>query len=266
MQKPQIIRRISITLLVLVAFYGCGAHQLRQAQDSYNTAARIEEQLSFEELTPAGDPLEGASQALQNYRVALSLTDEALNRYAKSLKQDQLYGTGLILKALCQWRIAALQEDADKEKIQKIVGEIENRVQQEGIKLGTRDQVLLKALPGLYEHERGLQQHDPKIAARYFESALETLDNALREVKPPEDHPVRAYVHLAQLRTVRAWRWVEYPNRPKQMDQLKQWHDDWIRKYTFYRDKIAPLMDANRGLQSLVKNMDVIFGFQAVSK
>lgn len=257
-----IIRRIGIAFLLLIVAVGCGAHRLKQGQDSYNEAARIEARVSFEEMGPTGDPLEGGPQALQNYRVALALTDEALEKYAESLKKDQLYGTALMLKALSQWRIAALDKEADEIKVREIVTDIEDRIQKEKITLGTRDRVLLKALPGLREHALGLQQSDPNKAERLFKSALETLERSLSDVQPPADHPVRAYIRLAQMRTLRAWRWVEFPNRPKNPEGRKKWHKNWNAKYVVYRNELAPLMKANRGLRARVQKMDTDFGYQ----
>jgi len=66
----QIIQRTWIALLVVALMFGCSVHRLKQAQDSYNQAAQIEAQLSFEETEPTADPLEGASQALRNYRIS----------------------------------------------------------------------------------------------------------------------------------------------------------------------------------------------------
>ena len=171
-----------------------------------------------------------------------------------------------MLKALCQWRVAALDEEADQDKIREIIDDIDNRVKQENIALGTRDKVLLRALPGLREHALGLHQSDPKRAKRLFESALSTLEKSLSSVNPPEDHPVRAYIRLAQMRTLRAWRWIEFPNRPKDLEERKTWNDEWNAKYVVYRNKLVPLMHANRGLQARVENMDKDFGCEPKKK
>ncbi|UCE64157.1 MAG: hypothetical protein JSU59_03160 [Nitrospirota bacterium] len=257
-----IIRRTGIVFLLLIVAFGCGAHRLKQAQDSYNEAARIEVMVSFEEVEPIGDPLKGDAQALRNYRLALALTDEALEKYPTSLKKDQLYGTALMLKALCQWRIVALDKEAGQERVREIVTDIEGRLGSEEITLGTRDRVLLKALPGLREHALGMQQSDPKKAGDLFDSSLETLENSLATVNPPADHPVRAYIRLAQMRTLRAWRWVEFPNRPNNLEERKKWNENWNERYAAYRTKLAPLMEANRGLRDRVEKMDKDFGYQ----
>jgi len=161
-------RKIWIFILAVFLMSGCGTHQLKQAQDSYNEAARIEARISFEDSKPAGNLLEESSQALSNYYIALSLVNEAIGKYTKDLEQDRLYGTALMLKALCEWRIAAMDETADQSRPQKIIQDIDRLVKEKKIVLGTRDRVLLKALPGLHEHALGLQQSNPDNAGRFF--------------------------------------------------------------------------------------------------
>jgi hypothetical protein len=258
---PNIMLRIGSSLLLLIALSSCGTHQLKQAQDSFNEAARIESTVSLEDTQATGDPLTGDSQALNNYRVALALTDEALSEYADSLRSDQLYGTALMLKALSQWRIAALAEDARLEDVQQLVDDVERRAQSEDIVLGTRDQVLLKALPGLYEHELALSTRDPGRADTLFSSAVNTLENSLEEVNPPADHPVRIYIRLAQLRIVRAWRWSQQSVRPEDLEERTEWNRDWNTRYKSYRDKLAPFLETNPGLRQRVEQIDKDFGF-----
>jgi hypothetical protein len=258
------IRRIGIVLLLAFVTAGCGAHRLKEAQDSFNQAAAIEAGSSLEQEQSGGDPLVGDPQAINNYRMALALTDEALDEHADSLAEDKLYGTALMLKALTSWRIAALDQDADTADVRTIVAQIEALAEEQEIVLGTRDRVLLKALPGLHEHALGLQESDPKKAGRLFESALSTLDQALKDGQPPEDHPVRVYIRLAQLRTVRAWRWVSYPDRPpnSKREELKNWNLDWNQRYRTYSDPLIPLMYSNPGLCTRVRNQDKKFGYQ----
>lgn len=260
---PTVFRKTVLSIALVLVVTGCGAHRLHQAQDIYNQAARIEAQVSFEDTQAAGDPLTGDVQALQGYRSALALTNEALDKYDGSLKKDQLYGTALMLKALCQWRVSALDRQADANAVKALVAQIEGRVQSEHVVLGTRDQVLLKALPGLHEHEMGLRQHDRRKAARLFQSALETMEMALDQVNPPQDHPIRAYIRLSQMRALRAWRWVSLPDEPQDITERRQWHQQWNHRYETYRNALAPLLLANPGLNNRVETMDRAFGYQA---
>lgn len=257
-------RRILLGLLILLLIAGCGTHRLSQAQDAFNGATRLEAQSTIENEDLSGDPLLEIPQALSQYRIALALTEEALTEYGGKLQNDKLYGTALMLKALCLWRIAALDENTDKEAVAEIVAEIQYRAKASNIVLGTRDRVLLNALPGLREHALGLQAKDPERAAALFESALETLEASLT-ADVPSDHPVRIYICLSQMKSLRAWRWVEYPNRPTDPSKLKDWYQVWLTKYDVYRKKVKPFMDANRGLRQRVFEMDEVFGWQAKS-
>jgi len=257
------IRRILLGLLILLLVAGCGAHRLRQAQDAFNGAARLEAQSTIENEDVAGDPLLEIPQALNQYRIALALTEEALTEYGGQLQSDKLLGTALMLKALCLWRIGALDENADKSAVAKIVADIENRAKESSIVLGTRDRVLLHALPGLREHALGLQAKDPERAAAFFESAIETLETSLTG-DVPADHPVRIYIRLAQMKSLRAWRWVEYPNRPTDPTELRNWLQGWLRRYEGFREKLEPFMEANRGLKQRVNEMDEVIGRQTM--
>ena len=256
------IRRILLGLLILLLVAGCGTHRLRQAQDAFNGAAQLEAQSTIENEDATGDPLLEIPQALSQYRIALALTEEALTDYGDRLQSERLYGTALMIKALCLWRIGALDENADKEAVAEIVTDIENRARESSIVLGTRDRVLLHALPGLREHALGLQTKDPERAAAFFESALETLETSLTG-EVPADHPVRIYIRLSQMKSLRAWRWVAYPNRPNVPTELKDWLQAWLTKYDVYRKRLEPFMEANRGLKQRVNEMDEVFGWQA---
>jgi len=95
----------------------------------------------------------------------------------------------------------------------------------------------------------------------FFESAVATLESSLSEVNPPPDHPVRSYIRLAQMRTLRAWRFAEYPNRPADLQERQKWNEEWNRKYNGYRKALEPLMEANRGLKAQVEKMDSDYGY-----
>ena len=254
-------RRILLGLLILLLAAGCGTHRLRQAQEAFNGAARLEAQSILENKDLSGDPLLEIPQALNQYRIALALTEEALTKYGGRLQSDKLYGTALMLKALCLWRIEALGENADEQSVAAIVTEIENLARENSVVLGTRDRVLLNALPGLHEHALGLRADSRERAAAFFESALETLDASLTG-GVPADHPVRIYIRLAQMKTLRQWRWVEDPNRPTDPTELRKWLQSWLDRYNGYRQPLAPFMETNQGLKRRVREMDEAFGWQ----
>jgi hypothetical protein len=63
--------------------------------------------------------------------------------------------------------------------------------------------VLLKALPGLLDHDRGLRARSREEADRFFGSAFTVLDDSVQTAPPA--HPVVTYVRLAQVASCRAW-------------------------------------------------------------
>ena len=215
------------------------------------------------QLAESTNPLTSSTQALQNYRLALSDSQKALDKYGDSLKKDKLYGTALILNALCQWRIAELDANADAEAIKKVVAATETLAKDQKIKLGTRDQVLLKALPGFREHTLAQREKDPARAKELYTSSLQTLDKALSDVSPPEDHPIRVYVRLFQMRTVRAWRWAEFPTRPEEPVDRKKWLKEFNARYVGYRNHLGPLLASNDALYKQVRELDKDFGVKS---
>lgn len=199
-------------LLFCALLAGCTAASLRRAQDAFNGAAAAEAAQRDAGMWGDGGLSLGVS-ALGQYRAALHEVDEQLQDHTEDLRGDQLLGTAYMLKALCLWRIADLADGeaasaSAADPLDATLATIRNELDAERIVLGTRDRVLLDGLPGLRDHDRGLRAtklDGDAGAARYFDSAILTLDKALAAVAPPPQHPVRVYVHLAQLSSLRAW-------------------------------------------------------------
>ena len=102
-------------LFSLLLAAGCATHRLRQAQDLFSRAASVENR-SRDTATLAEEPDLGMvdhSAALNDYRMALGLINESLDRARRDLIQDDLLGTAYVLKALCLWRIADLESDTN---------------------------------------------------------------------------------------------------------------------------------------------------------
>lgn len=217
---------LALAVIALCGVGGCGtARHIRGAQDSFNQAAAEENRLFAAGLsTEVG--LLSQSSAAGDYGIALALLDRELDENEEELRRDRLYGTALMLKALTLWRLADLeglnepQLDPETPTGEQLLAESASpsgdelmatlallRAELEGgrITLGERDRVLLVALPGLRDHDRGLRAPDYATARRFFESALEVMDRSLEVASTPEQHPVRIYVRLAQLSTCRAW-------------------------------------------------------------
>lgn len=209
--------RIWIPLLALLLLScGCVAFDLRRAQDAFNEGSAAEARQRDSELV--GDAgLSGHVPALSAYQSARLLVSEQIGAHEAELRENQLLGTAYVLKALCLWRIEDLSSEGTPPPGAATEGDELGALLQEilaasqatpPLVLGTRDRVLVHALPGLRDHDRGLRAtklEGDTGAEAYFKSSLATLDSALQTVNPPSAHPVRTYVRLAQLSTLRAW-------------------------------------------------------------
>lgn len=208
------IIRILISAFLVITMTGCSARYIRQAQDEFSRGAQLENKAFVRGYEGGISDL--AENPATAYRISLSLLNRELDKNGDKLRQDKLYGTALMLKAMCLWRLAsdpdklisshlesvekaenelaeALSdedkaiaekklENAKKELI-KIGGEMITVIQQakseynsNSIVLGERDLAMLNALPGLRDHDLALQAKTYGEAERFFKSALDVVE------------------------------------------------------------------------------------------
>ncbi len=224
MRRPAPRWALLVGLLLLVANLACAARQLREAQDLFNEAARAEN-AQRAQVFSGGAALLDASAAASGYRLSLKLLDEELAGHEAKLREERLFGTALVLKALCLWRLDDL-EDADLSgELSATLARIQKEQTANTLTLGTRDRVMVAALDGLRDHDRGLKATDLASAQANFESALQVTEGALTAQNPPPNHPVRIYLRLSQLATLRAWQaavWQFMPNDSPARRELVQ--------------------------------------------
>ncbi len=217
---------ISFGFLVLT---GCEtAGYIRSAQNHFNQAAQQENQLLAKSLDAyqAGADASSTASALSDYKMALSLVDRAIEENSEKLRQEKLLGTAYMIKAMSLWRISDLNgtppaileppsdpppaensvfSSPERKELIVLIPTIKRELSdpQQPITLGTRDQVMLKALPGLLDHDRGRLANSLDRADAFFTSAY----NVLREAggDAPKDHPVHLYIVMAQLQTLNSW-------------------------------------------------------------
>lgn len=228
------LHRLQPIILGFILWFtvGCSAVTLRQAQDHFNTGTEIELRgmdrslLSDNPYAAPGDSL----AALNEYRLANSVTTKLINEKSKELKQDELLGATYVLRAMALWRISDLEGDtlADSEspsatqpaagvansrqELLAVLATITNLEKEQLLTLGTRDRVLHKALYGFYDHDGGRAADGYPEAREWFQSAEKRLQDAVAG-EVPQRHPVRVYVGSAQLRTLAAWNLALYIER-----------------------------------------------------
>jgi hypothetical protein len=224
--------KIIAALLMTLVFgltSGCeSARYIRNAQNHFNQAAQQENQLLAKSLAAyqAGADASGTSSALADYKMALSLVDRAIRENRARLRQEKLLGTAYMIKAMSLWRISDLSgtppdpleppsaasamansamSSAERQELMALIPTIERELAdtQQPITLGTRDRVMLTALPGLLDHDRGRLVASLNRADAFFASAYKVLGEAA--VAAPADHPVKLYLVMAQLQTLNAW-------------------------------------------------------------
>ena len=224
--------KIIVLLLISFSFAliaGCEtARYIRNAQNHFNQAAQVENQLLAKSLAAyqAGADASSTASSLSDYKMALSLADKAIMENRAKLRQEKLLGTAYMIKAMSLWRISdlngtppailespsdeSLRENSvfsspERKELMALIPTIMQELSdpQHPITLGTRDLVMLKALPGLLDHDRGRLANSLDRADAFFASAYIILGEAAGAAPP--DHPVHIYIVMAQLQTLNAW-------------------------------------------------------------
>jgi hypothetical protein len=228
----QTFAKIVAALLLSLGFpmiIGCETTRyIRNAQTHFNQAAQQENELLAKSLTAyqAGANASGTVSSLSDYKMALSLVDRAINENREKLRQEKLLGTAYMIKAMSLWRISDLNgtppailelpsddtsaensvfSSPERKELIALIPTIKQALNdpETPITLGTRDRVMLIALPGLLDHDRGRLANSMDRADAYFSSAYTVLDEAAGAA--PTDHPVHLYLVMAQLQTLNSW-------------------------------------------------------------
>lgn len=230
-----------VAALFALVLVSCGSVRvLREAQDQFNRAAEIENQARLPD--PAAG-LRVSAGAESEYRAALAKLKQELRDNAAALKADGLWHTARFLKVLCLWRIAALGgESADFKDARGEAAALVDAKAAGDFSPGLRDRVLLAALPGLLDHEKGLRSS----AAADFKSADAVIESALATEKPPADHEVRFYLRLAQLASLREWMRTVAGGTPEEKKKARD-------RFTAVKDLLKADVDANPAYALLKK-------------
>jgi tetratricopeptide (TPR) repeat protein len=206
-------RRLGAVLALVVTatlVVGCASvNRLREAQESFNQAATLENELRFDAALQEGSMQGQLTQntTIQNgYASALLSLDKIEAKDVERLKQDRLWGNVLALKALAQWKLGLLDRARDTAR----------EVQQVGAdQVLPRDRALLLALPGLIKTDEAFAALQRVPAEPTPEQRASTLKNVQLLVADAADaidrgrgavdaaHPVHVYLIQAKLAAFR---------------------------------------------------------------
>jgi hypothetical protein len=222
--------RSILLIFILMLTLGCAATTLRDAQDHFNKGAEVELRAMDRSLlsdNPGANPGDAFS-ALNEYRLANSEAEALIHEKSNHLKEDRLLGATYMLRAMALWRISDLEGNSlersetsgavkpseqvtnSRQELLALLSMITDLQRRQEITLGTRDQVLHKALYGFYDHDGGRAENDYSKARDWFRSAYRRLEEAVSDDVVPQRHPIRVYVGSAQLRTLAAWNLALY--------------------------------------------------------
>jgi tetratricopeptide (TPR) repeat protein len=213
MADSRIARRLCATLtlvLVTTLVVGCASvNRLREAQESFNQAAALENELRFDAARQEGSVQAQLAQntTIQNgYASALLSLDKLEAKDVERLKQDKLWGNVLALKALTQWKLGLFDRARDTAR----------EVQQVGAdQVFPRDRALLLALPGLMKTDEAyaaLQRVPAEPTPEQRASTLKNVQLLAADAGEAIDrgrgavettHPVQVYLLQARLAALR---------------------------------------------------------------
>lgn len=269
---------IFIVAILTMSLTACSARYIRQAQDEFNRGARIENAAfvrGYDDAILAEDPF-------PVYRISLSLVNREIEKNENKLRQDRLYGTALMLKAMCLWRLTSdsvtpKTEGAEKESdgikdekqlthterdLISLIQEINAEYKAGQIVLGKRDLVMLNVLPGLRDHDRALQAQTYDEAEQYFRSALNVLEGTVADVSlVTPGSKMDIYLRFAMLSTCRAWRYAAYSFFYAQSRSLaREKAAEPLSKAENLLEQLKPFVKGDARLQQAVKAMKLSLG------
>ncbi len=211
--------------ILLVFSGGCVSHitELREAQQQFNLAATLENQLRLDPLH--SDALTITGHAEVSYLITLKTLNRLLETKKAALEKDNLLGTVYTLKALTEWRLARYSD------AKKTVDTITLHYMDS---LFSRDRVLIKALRGLIKNDQAYR-HMKKRDYKYKEirhllaESVQNIQEAIATAA--EDHNLRVYLTISQLAALKNWKDLrtdpEYKDlRPADFDHRKEL-DNW---------------------------------------
>ena len=196
--------RVFLVLAILFAASGCVSHvkELREAQNHFNTAAQLENQLKIDPLS--GDALALNAQANASYYLSLKMLTALIDKNKQELRTDDLLGTAYTLKALAEWRIG---------KFDDALNTVNTIGSDKEIKLFPRDRVLVNALRGLIKND---QAYAHMVAKDYdYASIKSLLKSSFNDVKDNVAESDSHRLYLATVQMVILKNWTDLRGDPK---------------------------------------------------
>lgn len=195
-----------LILLVSLIAAGCvgPAKTLREAQDQFNTAAALENQVKLNPLQE--DTLVTISRAREGYRQALLLVSPLIEEKQNALAQDNLLGSAYTLKALTLWRLGDYDQTLETLQAANAKPVTDS--------LYPRDRAVMDAMRGLIKNDQAYRKMtdrgpDGAPTGAYGDihtllvEALDDLNGGFTVVT--DEHAIRLYIVVSQLAVLKNW-------------------------------------------------------------
>ncbi len=216
--------RVALFILAIFLLSGCVSHvqELRQAQDQFNMAASLENQMK---LDPRNIDASAVGSVTASYRLSLTMISDLIDKKKGDLEKDSLLGVAYTLKALTEWRLG----DYSSARTTAASG----RQLPEG-SLFPRDRALLDALPGLIKNDQAYQHltegnYPYTDIKRLLTESLRDLDEGMKVGSAGEN--LRLFFLLSKLAVLKNWLDLTGDSKIKRPDDFKDEieHEEWCR-------------------------------------
>ena len=200
--KRMVMSSIVLPVLIIIIFIsGCVSHvnELREAQDHFNTAASIENQIKAGDVS--GDRIVLQARASTSYHLALNTASDLLQNKKQDLQDDGLLGSAYSLKALSEWRIGNYAAAIATLNVVNRSPDIQSQ-------LFPRDMALIQALSGLIKIDQAALHmtagdYEYENIRTLLIEAMEDIDSGMTLARAGDR--VRLYLALARLAAVKNW-------------------------------------------------------------
>jgi hypothetical protein len=214
--------RVALFILTIFLLSGCVSHvkELRDAQDQFNTAASLENQMK---LDPRNIDASAVGSITASYRLSLTMISNLIDKNRGDLEKDKLLGVAYTLKALTEWRLG----DYTSARTTAALG----RQLPEG-SLFPRDRALLEALPGLIKNDQAYQHLVEGTylyvdIKRLLTESLRDLDGGMKVGSAGEN--LRLFFLVSKLAVLKNWLDLTGDSKIKKPPDFKDEieHEEW---------------------------------------
>lgn len=190
--------RVVLCIIWIVLLAGCVSHvnELRDAQDQFNMAASLENQLK---LDPRKTDAAAVGSITASYRLSLTTISELIDKKKRDLEKDKLLGVAYTLKALTEWRLG----DYNSARTTAALG----RQLPEDM-LFPRDRALIEALHGLIKNDQAYQHmaegnYPYKDIKNLLTDSLRDIDGGMKLGSAGEN--LRFFFLVSKLAVLKNW-------------------------------------------------------------